>query len=270
MVVNSSYYDSEYYRAYKARRGSLKFHTTITPDESIARSVEPLIHARKHLTRRQEILSVLGGMAIAGCLIPTILNIESHFIPEPAHVQYQQYQIQNNASQQKTSSFVVSNASQHITAVPQYSVGQYANTQQYAEYWQSACSAASMTAVLNAYGHHYHIADILKQEIAVNGISSSQGMLDNYAIDRTVEKFGFHAKHLNITSIADLVNQSKSVPIIVDFPPSRWAGGHILVVNGGDETYVSLIDSSSLKMQKMSYASFAKYWAGYAVLIQPN
>jgi len=229
MVVNSSYYDSEYYRAYKARRGSLKFHTTITPDESIARSVEPLIHARKHLTRRQEILSVLGGMAIAGCLIPTILNIESHFIPEPAHVQYQQYQIQNNASQQKTSSFVVSNASQHITAVPQYSVGQYANTQQYAEYWQSACSAASMTAVLNAYGHHY-----------------------------------------NITSIADLVNQSKSVPIIVDFPPSRWAGGHILVVNGGDETYVSLIDSSSLKMQKMSYASFAKYWAGYAVLIQPN
>ncbi|HYU73715.1 MAG TPA: hypothetical protein VEL31_13630, partial [Ktedonobacteraceae bacterium] len=45
---------------------------------------------------------------------------------------------------------------------------------------------------------------------------------------------------------------------------------HILVVRGGDSTYVYLADSSRLNMQAMLHATFTKYWAGFAVVVYPN
>jgi len=63
-------------------------------------------------------------------------------------------------------------------------------------------------------------------------------------------------------------------PIIIDFPPDRWDGGHILVVRGGSVIggvpYVHLADSSRLNMQWMMQTTFLKYWAGWAVVVTPK
>ena len=53
-------------------------------------------------------------------------------------------------------------------------------------------------------------------------------------------------------------------PALVNFPPDTWPGGHFLIVSGGDETSVHLVDSSTLNMAVMSRSTFAKYWRGKA------
>jgi ABC-type bacteriocin/lantibiotic exporter with double-glycine peptidase domain len=128
-----------------------------------------------------------------------------------------------------------------------------------------------MTEVLNYYGRNYRIADILSVERSLGEISPEQGMLNGEtSIRRTVAHFGFKATTLTTPTLAEVIataNQGK--PVIVSFPPATWAGGHLLVVRGGNATTVYLVDSSSLNMHEMSYAKFTSYWRGFAVIVEP-
>ncbi|MBA2678003.1 MAG: glucosaminidase domain-containing protein, partial [Ktedonobacteraceae bacterium] len=69
---------------------------------------------------------------------------------------------------------------------------------------------------------------------------------------------------------ATLIQTANSgTPVIINFPPSRWAGGHFLVAIGGNANYVYLADSSRLNMRAMDHQTFLKYWAGLAVVVTP-
>src|SRR5436305_3190182 len=167
-------------------------------------------------------------------------------------------------------------ASQALVRINQLDPGQYNSGQEQQTWSPSTCSAASMTEVINAYNayykidKHYRITDVLKVEVAVHAISSDLGLLEPTGIDRTVRQFGFKTVWLNKPTIKDLINVANSGrPIIVNFPPDRWSGGHLLIVRGGDSQYVALADSSQLNMQMMLYATFLKYWAGFAVVVVP-
>lgn len=165
----------------------------------------------------------------------------------------------------------VAGASNALLRVSQLDAAQYTSPQDYNTWALSACSAASMTEVINAYGHHYHIADILKVEAGLGEISPDQGLLESKGIDRTVEHFGFKAIWLtgdSLDKVIDVANQGR--PIIVDFPPDRWTGGHLLVVRGGNSKHVYLADSSQLNMQVMTHTKFMQYWAGQAVAVIPQ
>src|SRR2546430_288539 len=49
-------------------------------------------------------------------------------------------------------------ASKALKRISQVDPGQYASPQDYNTWWNAACSAASMTEVINAYGHNYRLA----------------------------------------------------------------------------------------------------------------
>lgn len=171
-----------------------------------------------------------------------------------------------------TSPFIgLSGASKALQRVYQLDPAQYGSPQDYDKWAYSACSAASMTEVINSYGHNYRIADILKVEAGLGEITPDQGLMEPTGIDRTVAQFGFTVVHLTdhpLDEIVSVANQGR--PVIVGFPPSRWEGGHLLVLRGGDSQSVYLADSSRLNMQVMQRSVFMKYWGGFAVVATPK
>ncbi len=163
-----------------------------------------------------------------------------------------------------------SGASKALMRISQVDPGQYNSPQDYDTWWPSACSAASMTEVINSYGHHYRIADILSVEMQINEITADAGLLHPTGIDRTVARFNFTARWLNHPSVDDLITTANSgTPVIVNFPPDRWSGGHLLVTLGGNKNYVYLADSSRLNMRAMDRKTFLKYWVGFGVVVTP-
>ena len=165
----------------------------------------------------------------------------------------------------------LSGASGALIRLPQLDTAQYNSQKDYDTWAYSTCSAASMTEVINSYGHNYRIADILKVEAGLHEITPDLGLIEPVGIDRTVAQFGFKTYWLKNPSLDDLISvASKGHPVIVGFPPARWSGGHLLVVRGGDSKYVYLADSSRLNMQAMARATFMKYWAGFAAVAMPK
>src|SRR5439155_1866256 len=82
-------------------------------------------------------------------------------------------------------------ASKSLVRLSQLDPGQYNSTQEYNLCAYSACSSASMTEVINAYGHHYRVTDILKVESQIGEITPELGLLEEAGIARTVAHFGF-------------------------------------------------------------------------------
>ncbi len=167
------------------------------------------------------------------------------------------------------------NASKSLVRIDQSSISQYSSQLEHDTWWSSTCSAASMTEVMNAYGHHYKITDVLKIEASLGAITPDQGLLDPKGIDETANKFSFTTQTLNtptLDQIIDIANGGK--PVIVNFPPQTWAGGHFLVVVGGETidgvAYVHLADSSKLNMQYMQQGRFLSYWRGFAKVLSPR
>ena len=165
----------------------------------------------------------------------------------------------------------LSGASKALVRISQVDPAQYNSLQDYNTWWPSACSAASMTEVINAYGNHYRIADILKVETDVKEITPDAGLVEPHGLDKTLARFNFTTHWLNTPSLDDLIAVANSgTPVIINFPPSRWAGGHLLIALGGNKNYVYLADSSRLNMRAMDHKTFLKYWVGFAVVATPT
>ncbi len=154
----------------------------------------------------------------------------------------------------------------------QMNQAQYNSTDEYNTWAASACSAAAMTEVINAYTHkNYRVTDILTVEAQLKQITPESGLLQPAGIGITVAKFGFNADYLNnpsLDSIEQIANHGQ--PVIISFPPSRWPGGHILILRGGQGDKVYLADSSVLNMQVMARDKFLSYWGGFAVVVTPK
>jgi Peptidase C39 family len=165
----------------------------------------------------------------------------------------------------------LSGASKSLIRIYQLDPNQYASTQDFNKWAYSACSAAAMTEVINSYGHSYRIADILSVEARLGEITPELGLVEPTGIDRTVAQFGFQTIALKSPSLNDVIrfaNQGR--PVIVSFPPSRWDGGHLLVVRGGDDNNVTLADSSRYNMTVIPRSKFLQWWGGFAVVVIPK
>ncbi len=163
------------------------------------------------------------------------------------------------------------NASQSLVRLSQLDPGQYASSLEYSTWAYSACSAAAMTEVFNAYGHHYHVTDILKVEAQIGEITPQLGLLEDVGIQRTAAQFGFKTTwghNLSLDQIIDIANHGR--PVIVSFPPDRYDGGHLLVVTGGNSSTVNLADSSRWNRQSLSRAQFLQWWGGFYAIATPK
>lgn len=162
-------------------------------------------------------------------------------------------------------------ASQALVRLGQVDPAQYNSTQDFNTWAYSACSTAAMTEVINAYGHHYRIADILKAEAQIGAITPSQGLLDGSGIQKTVAQFGFKTTYMQNETLNDVITVANTgTPVIVGFPPDRYAGGHLLVVTGGNANYVYLADSSLYNRHSLTHAQFMNWWEGFAAIVTPE
>ena len=162
-------------------------------------------------------------------------------------------------------------ASQDLTRIGQLDPAQYNSSQEYNLWAYSTCSTAAMTEVINAYGHHYRVTDILKVEAQIGEITPQLGLLEDVGIQRTVAHFGFKTTwgyNLSLDQVITIANHGR--PVIVSFPPARYAGGHLVVVVGGDSTYVLVADSSLWNRHAITRAQFLSWWEGFYAIVTPN
>jgi len=163
------------------------------------------------------------------------------------------------------------NASQQLVRISQLDPAQYSSTEEYNTWAYSACSAASMTEVFNAYGHHYRVTDILNVEAQIGEITPALGLLRPEGVEHTAAQFGFKTTWGNAWSLDQVIETAnRGNPVIVSFPPDRYYGGHILVVTGGNGTTVYLADSSGWNRHSLSSAQFLQWWEGFAAVVTPQ
>jgi hypothetical protein len=162
-------------------------------------------------------------------------------------------------------------ASQALVSLSQLDPDQYSSTQEYNLWAYSACSTAAMTEVFNSYGRHYKITDVLKVESSIGEITPQQGLLEDIGIARTAAQFGFKTTwgyNLTLNQIIAIANSGR--PVIVSWPPSRYSGGHLVVVTGGNGSVVDLADSSLYDRHVLSHQQFMTWWAGFYAIVTPK
>jgi len=176
-----------------------------------------------------------------------------------------------SASQNQSLPIGTSGASKALVRLNQMDPAQYASTQEFNQWAASACSAAAMTEVVNAYSPtKFRVTNILKVESNLGQITPEEGLLQSAGLGITLSKFGLKTTYMSHPTLDDVIKvANQGHPVIVDFPPSNWPGGHLLVVRGGNATSVDLADSSVLNMQVMARSTFLKYWGGLGAVAYP-
>jgi hypothetical protein len=172
-----------------------------------------------------------------------------------------------------------SSASSTVVRISQLDPAQYGSQQEWSTWAYSACSAAAMTEVLNAYGGQYRIHDVLSVErsLTIPGSSPPEpyitpqlGLTTEAGIAETMQRFGFKttwSDHWTLKQV--LITATSGTPVIVSWPPDRYAGGHIVVVTGGDSGSILIADSSSWNRHVLSVAQFLHWWGGFAAVATP-
>lgn len=166
---------------------------------------------------------------------------------------------------------VAHNASQQLVRISQLDPNQYSSPDEFNTWAYSACSAASLTEVFDAYGFHYRITDVLKLEAQIGEITPAEGLLRPEGIENTAAQFGFKTSWGNSWSLDQVINTAnQGMPVIVSFSPDRYDGGHILVVTGGDSNLVYLADSSLWNRHSLPREQFLQWWEGFAAVVTPR
>src|SRR5438876_254663 len=81
--------------------------------------------------------------------------------------------------------------------------------------------------------------------------------LEDIGVQMTATQFGFKTTwghNLSLTQVMNIANNG--TPVIVSFPPDRYAGGHVVVMTGENGNYVYLADSSLWNRHSLSRAQF--------------
>ena len=157
-----------------------------------------------------------------------------------------------------------------LVRIGQLDPAQYTSQAEYQEWAYSTCSTAALAEVFNFYGHRYRIHDVLAVQAQLGEITPALGLVENVGIARTAAKFGFQTSWgftLSYDQVIAAANHGE--PVIVGWPPSRYPGGHLVVVIGGNSQTVRIADSSRYDRSSLSRAQFMKWWAGFSAIVTP-
>lgn len=163
-------------------------------------------------------------------------------------------------------------ASKALVRIGQLDPAQYNSSGEYNLWAYSACSAAAFAEIINAYGgHNYRVTDILKIESAIGEITPQLGLMEEVGVQRTMARFNFKTTWGHNLSLDGVINAAnRGTPVIVSWPPDRYAGGHVLVVRGGDSKNVFLADTSIYNRTVVSRSQFLSWWEGFYAISTPN
>ena len=175
-----------------------------------------------------------------------------------------------HSQQQPGHTYHFSLAVHQVVRINQIDPDQYTSAADYQLWAYSTCSTAAMAEVANFYGHHYRIADILKVQAALGEITPKLGLVEDAGIARTMAKFGFQTSwgyRWTLDQVIHLAN--RGTPVIVGWPPSRYDGGHLVVVTSGTSSTISIADSSRFNRHTLTRAQFMQWWAGFVAIVTP-
>lgn len=163
------------------------------------------------------------------------------------------------------------NASKSLVRLSQLNPDEYASQDEFNLWGYSACSTTALTEVINSYGHHYRVTNVLKVESEIGEITPELGLLEDIGIARTAAKFGFATQWGDNWTYNQVIhNANAGHPVIVGWPPARYTDGHIVVVTGGDANHVYLADSSTWNRHEISRNQFMQWWGGFAAIVTPR
>ena len=165
-----------------------------------------------------------------------------------------------------------SSTSESVRRISQLDPAQYDTQPPFDEqtWWDSACSAAAMAMVIDAYGYDLRIVDVLREEVRLHEITVRAGLLRSSGIDRTVAHFGFKATWLDPGTLDQVIATANSGrPVIVNLRGPDFPTGHFQVVKSGSGTQVDVADPSRLNMTVWTRQAFLAYYTGLAVVVEP-
>jgi hypothetical protein len=142
----------------------------------------------------------------------------------------------------------------------------------------AACSAAALSEVLNAWSvPHVNIGRVI--DVMGPDISPSAGLLTMQGFQRGATAFGYRADlgagyNLSYKQLLYITNYL-GLPVIVNVRIS-WGyyhffdGGHFLVVTGGDDQGLSIVDSSTYYIHYLQKDVFNSMFTGITAIVVPQ
>ncbi len=152
----------------------------------------------------------------------------------------------------------------------------YDSVDQFNAWWDAACSAAVMSEILTAWGKQGttigRMIDVMQPDISLNG-----GLLTPHGFQRGAAVYGYRAdiswkltykQMLYITNVLGL-------PVIVNVRISYgyyhfFSGGHFLVVTGGDDQGLTIVDSSEYYIHYLPIETFTSMFTGMTAIVVPQ
>ena len=152
----------------------------------------------------------------------------------------------------------------------------YDSYAQFQDWWDAACSAATLSEVLTAWGVHGasigKLIDVMQPDISLYG-----GLLRASGYQRGASVFGYRADiryNLTYPQILYIANVL-GLPVIVNVRIAYgyyhfFDTGHFLVVTGGDSQGVKIVDSSEYYIHYLPLDVFRSMFTGMTVVIVPS
>lgn len=163
------------------------------------------------------------------------------------------------------------NLSTRVQRISQLDPAQYNSSAEYNTWAYSACSTAVITELLDANGGNFRIHDVLVVEAARGDITPSLGLVSDAAFADTADQFGMQTSWGHTLTYDQVISIANGgTPVAVSFPPDRYAGGHLLIVVGGDADTVLVVDSSAHNYPSISRAQFMQWWGGFSAIVTPK
>ena len=152
----------------------------------------------------------------------------------------------------------------------------YDSYAQFNDWWDAACSAAVMSEVLTAWEvPHVTIGkmiDVMQPDISLNG-----GLLTTHGFTRGAAAFGYRADISQSLTYKQMeyITNTLGLPIIVNVRISYgyyhfFSGGHFLVMTGGDDQGLRIVDSSEYYIHYLPKDTFDSMFTGVTAVIVPN
>lgn len=160
------------------------------------------------------------------------------------------------------------NISARVQRISQLDPAQYDSTAEFTTWAYSACSTAVITELLDALGGTYRIHDVLAVESKRHDITPQLGLVSDAAFADTADQFGVQTTWGHTLTLDQVVSLANSgTPVAVSFPPDRYAGGHLLIVVGGNAAMVLVVDSSAHNYQSLTRTQFLQWWGGFSATV---
>lgn len=159
----------------------------------------------------------------------------------------------------------------------------YDSYQQFVDWGNAACSSATLSEVLTAWGvqgaNIGKLIDVMQPDVSLNG-----GLLTPHGYQRGAAAFGYRADIKGVPGTGDPplsydqilhVTNDLGLPLVVNVRIS-WGyyhffdGGHFLVVTGGDAQGLKIVDSSEYYIKYLSKDVFYSMFTGMTVVTVPQ